>query len=135
MGNSEFKTHTLSDVPCKFRILNKEGQPSILTSNIPTYLVTGDVPYLIGLNQQRFWKAKIDTFDEVVEIFPEGREEGCSKILAPRGTAHHMRVDFLSLKEDSLDKSVVFLIREAEEEIKIHHVNQAHQMMTSKTQL
>ena len=47
MGKSEFKTQTLLNVPMRFKIEDPEGKLSNIITEIPTYVVDGDVPYLL----------------------------------------------------------------------------------------
>ena len=52
------------NVPVKVKVLDKDGVPGVHYMEIPTYLVYGKVPYLLGLNTMESWKAKIDMGDK-----------------------------------------------------------------------
>ena len=114
MGSSEFKTNTLVQVPVKVKVLDQLGNNTIMSCNIPTYLVQADVPFLIGLNQLRFWQAKVDAYLERVEIFTEARENPCTQIFAPRGSGHHMRLGLLPIEGLTPKKTTVYLINEVD---------------------
>ena len=110
MGSSEFKMNTLIQVPVKVKAIDQNSKPTYLMSDIPTYIVKGDVPFLVGLNQLMSWKANVDNLDEVVEIFTERREKPCTKILAPQLGETHTRFSLEPLKEISQSKSVIHLV-------------------------
>ena len=60
-GSSRYPSHeTLKKIPVKLPIKNAEGERDSFYAMIETYVVKGDVPYLLGDNTLAEWKSKID---------------------------------------------------------------------------
>ena len=107
-GNSKYPSHEVVEIPVKLPVRNKEVSESFITT-IETYVVNGDVPYLLGNNTMKAWNSKIDIADRVLEIHKFKNCNGQPILLEAPLRGSHMKIEMQSLKDNSLTDSVQFI--------------------------
>ena len=81
-------------------------------ATVETYVVKGDVPYLLGDNTMKAWLSKIDVANRVLELHKFKNEKGQPVLLDAPLKGSHMKLEMQSLKEKSLEESVMFIEQE-----------------------
>ena len=64
-GDTRYKSKEIVDIPVKLEV--KGGNSMIM--HIPTYIVAGDVPFLLGANTMKEWEAKINMKYDTLEVY------------------------------------------------------------------
>ena len=75
-GSSRYPSHETLEIPVKLPIKNADGERDSFFAMVETYVVKGDVPYLLGDNTLAEWKSKIDVAERALEIHKFEDENG-----------------------------------------------------------
>ena len=89
-GDTKYKSEEIIDIPVKLEV--KGGNSRVMY--IPTYIVEGNVPFLLGDNTMREWRATINTFDRTLEVYMYD-EKNPVEFLAPK-IGNHMKLQLES---------------------------------------
>ena len=91
--------------------MDKEGKAGVHYTELPTYIVEGEVPFLLGLNTMEAWNAILDMGEKKgLDIEIDNRSKQI-KILAPK-SGTHLKIGLQPLKEALLQKTVLYLQQE-----------------------
>ena len=74
-GDTRYFSDKIYHIPVKIKALNKLGEQEPFYTEIPIFEVKAAVPFLLGMNTMKCWKAKIDLVQEKVEVYLESGEE------------------------------------------------------------
>ena len=111
-GGSRYPSHEIVEIPVKLPIKSSEVAVESFIATIETYVVKGDVPYLLGDNTMKAWLSKIDVANRVLELHKYENEKGQPVLLDAPLKGSHMKLEMQSLKEKSLEGSVTFIGQE-----------------------
>ena len=105
-GDSKYPSHEIIDLPVKLPVKNfGERIEDSFFDVIDTYVVKGDVPYLLGDNTMKKWQSKIDISNRTLELHKFKSDRGPILLNAPlKGS--HMKIELQNLGEKGLDESV-----------------------------
>ena len=110
-GETKLNSKKSIDLPIKVKAVNKEGIAGVHYMAIPTYVVEGEAPFLLGLNTMEAWNAKLDMgAKKGLDINIENGTKQI-KILAPK-SGSHLKIGLQPLKEASLSTTVLYLQQE-----------------------
>ena len=71
-GGSRYPSHEIIELPVKLPIKSSEVAVESFIATVETYVVKGDVPYLLGDNTMKAWLSKIDVANRVLELHKYG---------------------------------------------------------------
>ena len=108
-GSSRYPSHETLKIPVKLPTKNVDGDRDSFYAMIETYVVKGDVPYLLGDNTLAEWKSKIDVSERALEIHKYKDDRGCPVLLDAPLKGSHMKIEMQSLKEKNLKELVMFI--------------------------
>merc|ERR1712112_812755 len=110
-GETKLRSNKSVDIPIKVKAIDKEGKTGVHYTELPTYIVEGEVPFLLGLNTMEAWNARLDMGEKKgLDIEIENKSKQI-KILAPK-SGTHLRIGLQPLKEASLENTVLYLQQE-----------------------
>ena len=67
-GSSRYPSHETLEIPVKLPLKDADGERDSFFALVETYVVKGDVPYLLGDNTLAEWKSKVDVAEIALEI-------------------------------------------------------------------
>ena len=106
-GASRYPSHEIVHLPVKLPIKESINQAKdSFFATIETYIVKGDVPFLLGDNTMQNWQSKIDVANRVLELHKYKSDKGLPILLDAPLKGSHMIIGLQALKEKSLNESV-----------------------------
>ena len=108
-GDSRYPSHEIVELPVKLPVKSSDGAKESFVATIETYVVKGDVPFLLGDNTMMDWLSKIDVADRVLEVHKYKDDKGKPVFLNAPLKGSHMKIEMQDLKEKSLEESVQFM--------------------------
>ena len=97
------------ELPVKLPVKSSDNAKESFVTTIETYIVKGDVPFLLGDNTMMDWLSKIDVAERVLEVHKYKDCKGKPVFLNAPLKGSHMKIEMQSLKEKSLEESVQFM--------------------------
>ena len=105
-GDTRYTSKEVIEIPMKLEL--KGGESMMM--NVPTYIVEGNVPILLGQNTLKRWNSKLNFLDETLEVFMYNEKKPL-EFLAPK-IGSHIKMKLEPLKKWSLEETVEYLEEE-----------------------